>query len=65
MHYYNAISNNFILKDYTIELSCLLFSLYISYIDTKSWRFGSVFRVGFRFQLSVFGFNFRNRPDLD
>ena len=42
MHYYNALLNNFISKNYKIEHDFLLFILEFLYTNTKSWRFDSI-----------------------
>ena len=49
MHYYNALLDDLISKDYKIKYDFLLFILEILYTNTKSWRFDSVFRFDFRF----------------
>jgi len=48
MHYHNALLDDPISKDYRIEHDFLLFILEILYTNTKSWRFDSIFRFGFR-----------------
>ena len=57
MHYYNALLDNLISKDYRIEHDFLLFILEFLNTNTKSWRFDSIFRFDFRF-------NFWNRIEL-
>jgi len=65
MHYLNVLLDNLLSRDYKIEYNFLLFVLEFFYINTKSWRFESIFRINFRFQIynstRIFDFNFWNR----
>jgi len=49
MHYYNALLDNSMLKNYKIKHNLLLFVSKFLYTNTKFWRFELIFRVKFRF----------------